>query len=346
MSPKLAHFSPPGGLTDLSDGARQEWSAVVSAMIDGAIEGNPEKREHDSPRPQCFNPTATELADDAKELGIFWFAFPRTLQVMAGSDLERWRAADAKREKQDEYCEWAVHRGDDDKITSVVFTTETPEYWQQIARDKETLRALYKELLGEEVPVEDLFDEKGAYILDNVWNNRTDLGPIHLMQGTNFLSAAVELAAAATIVRKIDGQVITAEQELIACSKFGERRRNSDPHIGAQVNELARAKADVTLADPAGLCIASLNTGGWKTPDDADPQEFWQPVRGEKGQRVRMKFEVPGDKQYVVGDITINGRNIGFGAQIADFVSVRLTGLAHRFGASTVEPQTACRVDL
>jgi hypothetical protein len=53
-------------------------------------------------------------------------------------------------------------------------------------------------------------------------------------------------------------------------------------------------------------------------------------------------FEVPADKGYVVGDITINGAPIEFGAQIADFVSIKLVGLACRIGKSTVQAKTRC----
>ena len=62
--------------------------------------------------------------------------------------------------------------------------------------------------------------------------------------------------------------------------------------------------------------------------------------------RTRRRFvpclEVPQTKPFVVGDITIAGRRIEFGAQVADFITIKLTGVATRIGQSTVRPLTAC----
>ena len=345
MRPKaLARLSPPGALTDLSGRELVAWSERVSQMLDEAIAGDPRQFEHNAPRRQFFNPAETEIADDAQRLPIFWFAFPRTVTMTTRTDRERWDAADADRDLQDEYCEWAVRRRDNDgKIVRVTFTTETTEYWDQLAQNnEERLLGLYRQFLGRNIPLADIFGPDGRYNPRNKWNSRTDVGPIHLVQQSNFLSAAIELAAAATIVRKIDGRLIVSDQELIRCSQYGVPVRNSDPHIGAQINELARMKADVTLADPIGIYILGVSTAGWQTPDGADPQDFWIPVRGARRRRVRCVFEVPQNKPYVVGDILIQGRPIEFGAQIADFVTIMLCGVACRFGQSIVQPMTDC----
>ncbi|MEU4040287.1 hypothetical protein [Streptomyces collinus] len=166
---------------------------------------------------------------------------------------------------------------------------------------------------------------------------------MHLIQPNNTLGAEIELAAAATIRRVINGQELTTEQELIACSKYGAAERNSDPHIGAGVNALARQKADISLADPVGLYFDDLSTDGWETPDGSDPKSYWTYLRGDSEHRVRAVYEVPPDKAFSVGDITIGGRPIEFGAQIADFITIRLTGVACRFDDSTAQPQTACK---
>lgn len=201
---------------------------------------------------------------------------------------------------------------------------------------------LYHELVGPEVEIDDLVDGD-EYNPRNKWNVSTEGAPVHLIQNNNNLHAAVELAGAATIVRVIDGRPKVAEQELILCSRFGEKRRNSDPHIGAGINELARMNADVTLADPAGLYISDFTPAGWTTPDDTDAKDFWTYTRGGPGHRLRGVYEVPAEKDYVVGDIEIKGEPIRFGAQIADFVSVKITGLACRFGESEGKPFTVCR---
>jgi hypothetical protein len=337
----LPSFSPPGNLAELSDQGAANWSEEVSTEIDQAALG-PTDDQRDSPRAQFFNPTEVEIADDAQEKAIFWTAFPRLLRVKFTTDRGRWDAADSSRDRQDEYCEWGVEK-EDGKITRVTFTCEVPEYWEALARDDpESLLLLYQELVGPEVELEDLFDGD-AYNRRNRWNSRTDAPPVHLIQGNNNRGAAVELAAAASIVRVIDGRPIVAEQELIRCSGFGEERRNSDPHIGAEINALARMKADVTLADPVGLYISDFTPAGWTTPDDTDPKSFWSYTRGEEGRRLRGVYEVSEDKDYVVGDIKIKGQPIGFGAQIADFVSVKIVGVACRFGESQGEPFTVCK---
>jgi hypothetical protein len=119
---------------------------------------------------------------------------------------------------------------------------------------------------------------------------------------------------------------------LIECARYGEPERFSDPHIGAEVNALARQRADLTLANPVGLCIAGLTTQGWKTPDGSNPQDYWKIVRGTKQKAVRAEYRVPKEKGFTVSDIKINGKNIKFGAQIADFITIKLTGLATRIG--------------
>jgi len=165
---------------------------------------------------------------------------------------------------------------------------------------------------------------------------------MHLIQRNNTLTAEIELAAAATLVRQRNGQFITDEQELIDCGAYGQGERHSDPHIGAVVNELARLKADITLANPIGLCIAGLSVAGWQTLGGSNPLDYWKIVRGTPEKSLRAVYEVPAAKGFAVGDITINGRHIDFGAQIADFITIKLTGLATHLGQSTVAPLQGC----
>jgi hypothetical protein len=338
---RLDHLTPPGKLRELSAGSIAEWTRRRSDEIDAAIKG-PSKNKFDSPRAQFYNPLRTETADDAVEKSVFWTAFPRTVLVNTSTDRQRWEQADASREHQDEYCEWAVQKING-KVTRVTFTCEVPEYWDLLAEDDpDQLLALYQDFVGPEVKKEDLFERDGTYKRANHWNTSTEVGPVHLVQGSNNLFAAIQLAGAATIPRVINGAPKTAEQDLIRCGDFGIRTRNSDPHIGAVVNELARMDADITFADPPGLYINDFTPAGWTTPDRTDAKSFWRYTRGEKGFRLRGVYEVPPDKDYVVGDIKIRGQPIVRGGQIADFVSIKLTGLACRFGKSQGEPFTAC----
>jgi hypothetical protein len=122
-----------------------------------------------------------------------------------------------------------------------------------------------------------------------------------------------------------------------------ELPQGSDPTIGAEVNALARANADLTLANPVGIYFANLSTAGWATPDQSDPTSFFKITRGTAQKPVRAIYEVPAGRNFAVGDITINGRPIRFGAQIVDFIAMKLTGLATRIGASVHPPIAGCK---
>jgi hypothetical protein len=227
-------------------------------------------------------------------------------------------------------------------ITSVQFTCEPREYWQFLADvDPRVVLDLYKRFVSKEVNEGDLFPD-GSYDMTNPWNSTTDAGLMHLIHGPNSLFAEIELAAASSIVREIPGQgFLVEEQELIACGRYGEKERNSDPHIGGEVNALARLTADVTLKDPVGLYIEGLSTELFETPDGSDAQDYWEVVRGDEDHALRAVFRVP-KADFDVGEIRIDGRPIEFGAQLADHITMKLVGVACRFDRSDAEPQRAC----
>jgi hypothetical protein len=189
---------------------------------------------------------------------------------------------------------------------------------------------------------EHLYDAQGQYLENNLWNSSTTHGAMHLVQDNNTLSAEIEIVAAATITRVIDGTPLTGERGLIQCGRYGAAEQNSDPHLGGEANALARAKADITLANPVVVYFVGLSTAGWSTPDGSDPDDFWQYVRGDGGLPVRSVFSVPAERGCTDGDVTIARQQIVFGAHIADFISVKLTGVACRIGQNTVAPTTAC----
>ncbi|MFF2148077.1 hypothetical protein [Kitasatospora sp. NPDC058190] len=341
----ISSYDPPGNLTDLDDTGRKAWNDFVTSNIDRAVKGPDDSQAlHDSPRSQYYDLTTTDTAADSTVATVSWTAFPRRIKVTSTGDSQRWQRADASRDVQDEYCEWSVARDPaSGKITQVMFTCEGPEYWDLLARSSpDTVLQLYRTHIGPNVQQSDLFGPDGSYRPRNRWNDSTAHGAMHLIQAANTLSAEIELAAAATIVRVVNGVELTTEQELIQCSKYGEPERNSDPHIGAAVNALARQKADIALANPVGLYFDDLATDGWAAPDGSDPKSYWTYQRGDAAHPVRALYQVPANKGFTVGDITINGTPIRFGAQIADFITIKLSAVACRFGQSTTQPQTAC----
>jgi hypothetical protein len=334
----MARINPPGDLQDFDEAGRDAWSKRISKLIDDNI------RDFDTP--QFFNPTRDAPGADAAEKKIDWTAFPKVVtNNSGGSDVRRWTTADRDRfDAQDEYCEWHVERNGAGKVVRVTFTSEGPEYWDFLAANfPDKLVQLYRELVDPAVVLADLLDGNGDYDPVNKWNDPGRGGKIaHLGHGNNTLSAFVNIGARATIIRRRpDGSIMTGETELIDCGRYGGRDRHSDPHIGGEVNSLARAHARITMANPVGLSMDGLFPVGWETPDGSDPKDYWTVVRGTAAHQMRTVYEVPAAKGFVVGDIKINGREITFGGQIADFIRVKLVGLAHEFGQHQTAPR-AC----
>jgi hypothetical protein len=333
----LTAFDPPGFVNDLNAAQKQKWSDKVSKMIDDAMADPATANNH------YYNELKKPSAADVKTADIPWTAFPRLVKTTAASDQDRWQQADASRDVQDEYCEWSVTRDPgSNKITKVTFTCESPDYWTFLAEQNPAkVLSLYQQFISPNVTQQDLFPN-GTYDPRNKWNSTTTDGAMHLIQTNNNLFAEVFLAMQASIVRHINGADLMDAQQLIDCGRYGEGGRNSDPTIGAGVNEFARKKADVAVANPVALYINDLDTTGWQAPDGSDPKQFWKIVRGTADHAVRAVYEVPAGKGFTVGDITINGQTIDFGAQIADFITIKVIGQVCRIGQSTVPPVTRC----
>lgn len=309
----LPHFRTPGGIADPNPEA---WNETVRALFT-QFTGN---------FPQFYDPTEEDTPDDAPTPPIAWTAFPARLLASATSEEGRWGVADnsPNREAQDEYCEWTVER-DGDKLIGVTFTTELPEYWDHLAEhDPGRVVALYQELVSSDVEESDLFDQEGRYNRFNQWNTAREGRLAHLIQNDNALSAAVALVAKATVLRERDGVPVTSKHDLVDCANLGEPLRNSDPQIAAAVNDAAASGAKVTFDDPVGLYIRGLETTGMAAPDGRDPAEFWTIERGDAEHALRARFAVPEELglDYSIGDITVGGRPLHRGAQLADRVSV------------------------
>jgi hypothetical protein len=334
----LPRFDPPAFLNDLNNAQKQTWSNFISQSLDTEMAN--------APGNHFYNPTKTDTAADVQIAEISWTAFPRNVAVDTTSDPDRWQTADGTRDVQDEYCEWSVTRDPaTNKIVRVTFTCEGPEYWSFLASvNPLKVLALYQQYVSPNVVMSDLLSSDGSYNPRNKWNNSTVRGAMHLVQGANTLGAELNIAVRASIIRQIDGVTFTGEKELIECGRYGVETRNSDPHIGAEVNMLARLKADIAIANPVALYIKDLSTAGWVAPDGSDPKQYWQIARptGDAAHIVRAVYEVPPGKGFVVGDITINGIPIQFGAQIADFITVKIVGQACRLGQNATPPVTQC----
>lgn len=272
---------------------------------------------------------------------------------------------------QDEYCEFRVERDGEGKIIRVTFTSEPPEYWQafhgdtladfegnfryKMPGDPKKLLAVYREFVDPAVQLEDLICSedlvdtsasppqviypKGSYNPYNKWNSTH--GIAHLAQPNNSLSAEILLGGDATVLRKDPyGNPVTLPEPLCCASRYGGPNRNSDPTIGAIVNDIARAGAYVTLRNPVGLYMDSINLAGFETPDGKPvTEDFFVIKRGRPGMIERAVFEVPKGMKFAVGDLRAGGRPILWGGQIAEHINIKLVGQASSLGHFNNPPQ-------
>ena len=330
---KIDRFSPPGNLTDFNDALAVAWSDFISSQIDKEVD---ELLSNSGIQPQFYNPSKLDVSSTPAP--ISWPAFPGVLKATFGDDPEKMFQEGEDRDNQDEYLEWSVIR-ENGKIKRVMFTCEGPEYWAFIAKkDPKLLVDLYTKIAGKPVPKKDLLSPGGTYRPRNKWNLQF---AVHLIQSANNLGAEINIAAQATVLRRnAEHNPITDPIELIECSQFGVKERNSDPHIGDVVNQKARAGCSVALDNPIGLYIASLPKPAdlkWKKPDGTQVGDYWKLERGDTNHIVRAVYEVPAGeksngKAFVVGDITIEGTPITFGGQIANALRIKLTGLIGKQG--------------
>jgi hypothetical protein len=343
---KLPSFDPPANIGDFDPPLRVLWSKFISDFFDQNIGGVNAKIGPD--KCQFYNPTTTDTPDPHAEAVISWIGFPRLITLKhPGNRQAALKDADTPlasgERKQDEYLEWFVTRRGG-KIVRVDFTCEGPEYWKFLAKHSPAkLLTLYQQLISPAVKQADLFTAAGAYNPLNQWN--TKKGAIHLNQRNNTLGAEINIAAFATILRQQAGTAVTDADALIRCAQFGAAGRASDPTIGAQVNALARAGNLITLKNPVGLYIDSINLAGFTNPDGtpANPAVF-RIVRGQPGSALRAVFEAPAGAGFVVGDMRIGGEAITFGGQLAEHITMKLTGVA--FAAGVHNHAQACEVPL
>jgi hypothetical protein len=347
----IAQFDPPGGLDDFDSipRQRQAWSEFLFNTIQGNIQDI--ERMVGLGNSQFYNPQLTDTPTANVHKKIHWRGFPLLIaEKHSGNKRAAWKEAEQLlsngERPQDEYLEWFVTRDARGKIARVTFTCEGPEYWEAMAHgypldykgpkaaggagDKQKVITLYRQFIDPNVQLDDLFIN-GIYNRLNKWN--TTQGAMHLNQKNNTLSAEINIAARATLLRKSNGDLLTDADDLINCKpRYGQPGRASDPLIGSDINELARKGFAIALLNPVGLYIDSLDTTGWETPNGKPASLFWKPIRGTDGMTVRAIFEVPASEGYTVSEIKIGGSNIDLGGQLAEFVDVKLTGVACQEG--------------
>lgn len=330
--PLLARYDTPASLRDMPVGSPfyNNWNNLIAMRLAASTPGTNGGEFYDA--------TQTDV-NILGEHALVWMAFPRRVlmprrddRTAAFIEADRTPAGDfGNRVVQDEYCEWRVERNAAGKITRVTFTTETPEYWEQMWEvDRARVVALYQTFVNPAVVEADLHIG-GTYQRSNRWNNAD--GIMHLRQSINTLNDALGLAQgnATTPPAQFTGvppptTVPTASDNYLMPP---DRNTSVDPRVVYDVSALVRKPLSVTLRDPIGLYITGHDDTGWSKPDGSPVDDYWTILRGNSpGQILRLQYEVPAGAGFVVGDISIGGRPIEWGGQIAEHVTVSLVGVA------------------
>jgi len=339
---KIDHFDPPANIDDLDTPAlKAAWTKTMSANFETTVRSvQAHLDDNGGGTCQFYNPllaglTGPDLPPSAGT--VPWNGFPKRLQQGGPGGGPDFAGAEPVAlppdtgRPQDEYLEWHVTRNAAHKIVSVEFTCEGYDYYQFLAKAApDKLLFLYKTFISPSVQKADLFHGDGSYNRFNHWNIRD--GAMHLTNDANNLFAEVFLAGSATVRRKNQtGAEVTASVPLTRCSGFGDPGRNSDPAIGAAVNSLARQGRMITLANPVGLYIGSFDGAGFHLPDGSSASGFFQILRGQPGRTLRAVYKLPDNLAatgLTVSDVKINGTAIEFGGQIAQRITMQLTGIA------------------
>jgi len=310
--PAVTQLDTPGSLRDFPAGSPfyGNWHTFVASRIGSTTPG--------SGGGEFFDQSEWNV-DVAGERMLVWMGFPRTQMVVASRD-DRQAAfvAGEDRELQNEYLEWRAVRNGAQKITKVVFVTETPEYWEQIAAfDRARLVALYQDLVDPAVAEADLFSG-GTYNRRNRWNT-TD-GIVHYIQSINTLDAALGL---------VQGSVNSGGiRDNYEASMSYET--SADPRVALDVGMLARKGLSLAFREPIGLYMVDWDDTGWTKPDGSPVDDYWTVRRGHAGAALRLEYEVPPGSGFIVGDIRIGGRRIKTGGEIAEHITVAAGAIAGR----------------
>lgn len=257
--------------------------------------------------------------------------------------------------QQDEYCEWYAHRDANGRIDKITFSAEPPDYWSFLARkEPELVVELYKRYVDTSVTSDDLFFKsdvlchgkdhngqtgwkvlygKGEYNELNKWT--TTHGIMHLTHPANTLGAEVNLAARASLLYTADDEppapIFGGDASLsrIACAGYGGINRSSDPKIGATVGSAVAAGNLISLTDPVGLYIDTIDLTSLRGPDGRPVAgNVLKVVRGDPNPNapriVRAEVALPAGTNFGLEDCSFDGRPLKRAGQIAHQIGMVL----------------------
>lgn len=309
----LVRFSPPAGIDDTGGDSRflDQWHELVSGLVADttAIAG----------RGQYVNPARRQVSRD-RPRAITWTGLSRPLLMEHRDDRRAAYVAAEDRAVQIEYLEWHVERIDG-KISAVVFTTETPEYWRLLAAlHPDAVLDLYRRLVSPDVKREDLFGDDGEYDPANSWN--TTGGAVHFVMPINSLRDLLGVSQEVEPSQHADDGYDALPYS---------RATGADARINFDLWALSRQGLSIAADDPPGLYMIGWDDSGWTTPAGLPVGHYWRIVRGWRGAALRVEYRVPESEGFLVGDISIGGRPIEFGSQIAEHITMSahvITGAA------------------
>jgi hypothetical protein len=314
----LPIFDTPASLRDAPAGSPfyTAWSNVIASRLAAASPGDNGG--------MFYDPTETDVNVVGSKT-LTWIGLPRDVLLPANRDNKPavYATADAdvaRRNPQNEYFEWYVTRNPAGKIVKLTFVTETPEYYETLwATDPALVVSLYRTLVSPAVVQADL-QSGGAYNQFNRWN--TVDGIVHYIQTINTLGAALGLSQSART------SVPPFRDNFEARPGLADQPTAVDPRVSFDIHMLVRKGLHVTLRDPIGLYIVEWNDSGFTKPDGSPVGNYWRIIRGSPGMVLRLEYEVPAALGFVVGDIRIGGHPIAYGAQVAEHITVSISGVA------------------
>lgn len=320
----------PGFVSDLGPGGKLGWDSYFQTMLDGP-EGFPaQATQANGGQP----PSLLLDGDPALQPGLVqvdWSGFPvRVKQAVDQPDKKLDRFIDWTRGGltvgrafcHEEYLEWrSVHQADG-KLVRLEFTTETPDYWQKLARF-EPLKVV--ELAGrfageppERVDVAELFGIADPFSVDpltsagdaveaayrrqnfagtdstglprpprGAYNNGAK-AIMHMANGVNSTNAALALAIFATYPhgKRVGTRevALSGPEAIEATDQAAVNCRNSDPTIVGALVGTVFAGAKVALMDPFGIYILSVDQSAFVLADGSPVPATWFSLqRGTSG---------------------------------------------------------------
>lgn len=299
----LARFSPPAGIDDAAGDPQflDEWHEVVSGLLAEATEV--------SGRGAYVNPALRDVRPKHRR-AITWTGLSRPLLMEHRDDRRAAYAAAEDRAVQIEYLEWHVER-QDNRISAVTFTCETPEYWRLLAaRHPDVVLDLYRRLVSPDVKREDLFPQD-EYDPRNRWN--TADGAIHFVMPINSMRDLLGVSQEPEPSQHADDGYDALPYS---------RATGADARINFDLWAMSRQGMRIATADPPGLYMIGWDDSGWTRPDGTPVGDYWTIQRGIPGAALRVVYRVPETEGFLVGDICIGGRPIEFGAQIAEHITM------------------------